>query len=95
MQSTRVAFVTCTEYPFTGEVTAVFLDLPERQFLTCYAHVGQHDSCAPEWVNEQTRHSTPEEFAPLLKELRHIYEGNGTPEPPIQLILTKWKGYEQ
>jgi hypothetical protein len=58
----------------TGEVTALLPDVPEHHsFMTCYAHVGQHSSCDTRWVREETRAATPEEYAPLLRELEQIY----------------------
>lgn len=59
-----------------GEVTAVFPTLPHDYngfYWTCYAHLGQHSSCSSEWYYS-TRPATPEEYAPLLRELRGIYE---------------------
>ena len=58
-----------------GEVTAVFPTLPwDRQgHLTIYAHVGQHGGASFGWYN-RTRAATPEEYRPLLRELRGIYE---------------------
>lgn len=59
-----------------GEVVAVFPTLPADHggSLTCYAHVGQHGSCDRGWLRD-TRRATAAEAAPLLAELRRIYEG--------------------
>lgn len=57
------------------EVTAVFLGrghVHPSGYRTCYAHIGQHGECADAWVAEQEP-ATPEEYAPLLAELRGIY----------------------
>ncbi len=63
-----------------GEVTAVFPTLPysaQGLYWTCYAHMGQHGSCGIDWLR-RTRPATPEEYAPLLRELQGIYERGGT-----------------
>lgn len=68
-QTTRAAFVTDGE-----EVTAVFPDQPwdnYGRFLTCYAHIGQHGACAPQWAREQ-RDATQEERSALQAELHRI-----------------------
>lgn len=52
-----------------GEVTAVMPLLTHNGHLvTCYAHVGQHGSASRGYI-DRTRPATPEEYAPLLKEL--------------------------
>lgn len=59
-----------------GDVTAVFPSLPgasENEF-TAYAHIGQHGAARAGWYYLRTRPATPEEYAPLLAELRSIYE---------------------
>ena len=59
-----------------GEVTAVFPTLPgtdDVNTMTCYAHIGQHGACVSTWLWD-TRPATPAEYAPLLAELRGIYE---------------------
>jgi hypothetical protein len=70
---------------FRGQVTAVFPTLPSdtagRQ-MTCYAHVGQHSGCSVDWY-QGTRPATEEEAAPLLAELRGIYEKSLAPGDPI------------
>ncbi|MBR1473076.1 MAG: hypothetical protein IJ602_02315 [Paludibacteraceae bacterium] len=38
----------------------------------CYAHIGQHSDCCREWATQDTRNATPNEYAPLLAELRTI-----------------------
>ena len=48
------------------EVTAVFV---ESGGTECYAHVGQHAKCCIEWIREDTVPATPDQYAPLLKEL--------------------------
>lgn len=55
------------------EVTAVFPDMLESGgiYRTCYAHIGQHCSAHLDWINE-TSPAKPEEYAPLLAELKAI-----------------------
>jgi hypothetical protein len=69
---------------FKGEVTAVFPTLPgtDAYDFTVYAHVGQHSIGTRAWY-WTTRPAKPEEYAPLLQELRSIYESD--PEQPIKL----------
>lgn len=60
-----------------GDVVAVLPDLPANDYRwVCYAHVGQHSECSRKWYY-RTRRATPEEYAPLLAELRSIYEADG------------------
>lgn len=61
---------------FKGAVTAVFPTEPgtsDPWTFSIYAHVGQHGTGVPEWYRA-TRAATPAEAAPLLGELRRIYE---------------------
>lgn len=56
------------------EITAVF---PEVQWdnwpsLMCYQHIGQHGGCTAEWVRNETRPATKEEYEPLLRELTEL-----------------------
>jgi hypothetical protein len=54
------------------DVTAVFPfeeAIRDKPYMGCYAHVGQHGSCHIDWVVESTRAATPEEYAPLKREL--------------------------
>lgn len=63
-----------------GEVTAVFPAEPAFVMsyeMTCYAHYGQHGSCSDEWYADKTRPATPDEYAPLLRELVSVgYDGS-------------------
>jgi hypothetical protein len=45
--------------------------------FTIYQHIGQHGSATRGWYN-RTRRATPQEYAPLLRELRQIYEQTST-----------------
>lgn len=65
------------------EVTAVFLNTtlnPVNQpnlNRVCYAHLGQHSECSIDWITQNTRPAAPEQLAPLLRELRSIYDVDG------------------
>lgn len=60
---------------FKGDVTAVFPEFTEWcGDMACYSHIGQHSTCSLEWYYS-TRPATPEEYAPLLAELKTIYTG--------------------
>lgn len=87
MNTIRVIFRAERSGPFKGDVTAVFPDRPWnwRGDLTCYAHIGQHSGCSLAWYR-RTRPATPEEYAPLLADLRSIYE---TGADPARLVIAK------
>ena len=68
------------------EVVAVFPYLaPSGNYMTCYSHVGQHSGCSLDWYR-RTRPATPEQYAPLLAELRGIYE---TGPDAVRLVIAK------
>lgn len=71
--STEPKIVVCFRMDKRGDdkqVTAVFPFEDEgRGFLGCYAHLGQHGTCSPAWVTNDTRPATPAEYAPLKREL--------------------------
>ena len=81
---------------FAGEVTAIFPTLPgtnDPATFTIYAHIGQHGTGARDWY-AGTRPATESEAAPLLAELRSIYETRpaSNPEiygPPVKLQVCK------
>ncbi len=54
-----------------GEITAVFPELRDGKFLTCYARIGQHSNCHPLWVDAQMP-AEEHEYADLLEELKSI-----------------------
>lgn len=60
---------------FKGDVTAVFPTIAGdyEGRMSCYMHVGQHSACSFAWYRT-TRPATSEEYVPLLRELRAIYE---------------------
>ena len=72
-----------------GEVFAVFPTLPatiDGSQVTVYAHVGQHSGGTWEGVLHNTRPATPEEYAPLLRELKGAYGTSHGPEDrPVDL----------
>ena len=74
---------------FKGQVTAVFPTVPFGMggLLTTYAHVGQHGAGDEGWYRA-TRPATPEEAAPLLIELRSIYECD--PDPTRLQVCERW-----
>lgn len=86
-----------------GEPFAYFPDSPasciDPALRLCYEHLGQHGSAHPDHAAE-SREATEEEAAPLLAELRTIYESPDRPrlaselaEPPVRLeILNSWAG---
>lgn len=60
----------------SGDITAFFPTLPadyRGEQLTCYAHVGQHSGASFDYYHS-TRPASDAESAPLLRELRGIYE---------------------
>mgnify|MGYP003343863185 FL=1 len=54
-----------------GEVFAYFPNLTadSRGNMTCYSHEGQHSSCSREYLIGREV-ATPEEYTPLLQELK-------------------------
>ena len=57
-----------------GGVIALFPDIAEdrrgaRYACSCFEHVGQHEAADPDVVIRATRPATPEEYAPLKREL--------------------------
>jgi hypothetical protein len=53
-----------------GEVLAYFPDMEgdSKGNKTCYAHIGQHSACSPDYV-KGLKKAAPGEYIPLLKEL--------------------------
>ena len=54
--------------------------------ITCYAHIGQHSSCSPDYLKGLKR-AKPEQYYPLLKELRSIYENSNLDNQVIVLKI--------
>jgi hypothetical protein len=58
---------------YYGKVIALLPDIEATPGMCMmYEHVGQHGEGDPRHVVSKTRLATPEEYAPLLKELRDI-----------------------
>ncbi len=55
-----------------GEILAVFALKWDAYTLTGYAHIGQHTAVDCGYYRDCTKPATPEEYAPLLAELRAI-----------------------
>lgn len=58
-----------------GDIIAVFPLIPHDTTgvnMVCYQHVGQHGSASPDWVSRGTAPATPEEYAPLKRELESL-----------------------
>ena len=66
------------------EVTAVFVDSGNYQMKECYAHVGQHGTCAVDWIAENCRPATYAEYKPLYDEL------NGRVGYDIEVVDAEW-----
>lgn len=74
-------------------ITAVFPTLPgnsDPRTATCYAHIGQHSACSPEWYRSTQRPATPEEYSDLLRELRGIYERDDDSDAVRLVIAKRW-----
>lgn len=57
------------------EICAVFPFEPATEnpdTMTCYAHFGQHGACSSEWVRDQTKPATPDQYASLKTELESL-----------------------
>jgi hypothetical protein len=67
MKTQRVIF---RKWKGNGDVIAYFPDQPDGPFIMSYQHVGQHGGAT--YPNRDTIPATPEEYAPLLAELRSI-----------------------
>lgn len=80
-----------------GEVTAVFPSLAATHqpgVVLSYAHVGQHGACSRAWYVNATRAAAPEEYAPLLAELRGIYERE--PDAVKLRVVKRWtRGHDR
>ena len=84
-EAIRVAFRANTSPEFDDEITAVFSGVQEwNGRLMCYATIGEHSMCHRDWYTGCTRPATPEEYAPLKREL----EGKGYDVTVVQRV--KW-----
>jgi hypothetical protein len=69
IEKTKVIFRT-----FKGEVTAIFPEeCGDNNYGTCmsYQHFGQHGSCDPNMIIDNSKLSTPEEYNDLKNELEN------------------------
>lgn len=62
-----------------GGILAVFPDMPKERngyrndLLSCYSHVGQHSTCAPEYLEAlHVRQASESEYKDLKEELESI-----------------------
>lgn len=71
-----------------GDMLAVFPSIPADYHgsMLCYSRVGQHGACSNSHYYRNTKPATPEQYAPLLSELRGIYESG---EDAVRLIPLK------
>ena len=74
----------CHGQKLPREVTAVFTDSGNYRCKECYAHDGQHGTCAVDWVAEECRPATYAEYKPLYDEL------NGTVGYDIEVVDAEW-----
>lgn len=54
------------------EVTAVFVESGNYRMKDCYAHCGQHGTCAVDWVAEDCRPANYAEYKPLMDEMQDL-----------------------
>ena len=74
---------------FVGSVTAILPTMKaSRGRKVCYAHVEQHSECSRYWYLS-TRPASVEEYTPLLRELRAIYDSDDT-KLVVRLKVGKW-----
>lgn len=74
----------CNGHKLPREVTAVFVDSGNYQMKDCYCHVGQHGTCAVDWVAENCRPATYAEYKALYDEL------NGRVGYDIEVVDAEW-----
>jgi hypothetical protein len=76
-QDNHKTFVKFLIHPTNGELIAYFPYMKygfngyRHDLKTCYAHVGQHSSCAPEYAKE-CRYAKETEYSDLKKELESL-----------------------
>jgi hypothetical protein len=54
-----------------GDIIALFPEMKNGPWIGSYMYAGQHSDASPELIKELDK-ATPEEYAPLLSELRSI-----------------------
>lgn len=62
--------VTFRKWKDSGDVIAFFPDQRDGQYIVSYEHVGQHGNAS--YPHPQTVPASPDEYAPLLAELKSI-----------------------
>lgn len=74
----------CNGIKLPREVTAVFVDSGDYKMKDCYAHCGQHGTCAVDWISEECRPATYAEYKALYDEL------NGMVGYIIEVVDAEW-----
>lgn len=74
----------CNGRKLPREVTAVFVDSGNYKMRDCYAHCGQHGTCAVNWIAEECRPATYAEYKALYDEL------NGMVGYGIEVVDAEW-----
>ena len=74
IRDTHKTVVQFRKWKDTGEIIAIFPELPATNHPSggcmSYMHVGQHGACGE--IGHCTIATTPEEYAPLMRELESI-----------------------
>lgn len=55
-----------------GEIIALFPQTLYSRYVTSYMHIGQHGDADYHWCIRISKPATPEEYKPLLNELKSI-----------------------
>ena len=65
--------ITKVEFYVEGEggVVAIFPEIKDGIFFTCYSHIGQHSLAHPDYV-KGLKKATPEQYADLKNELVNL-----------------------
>lgn len=66
------------------EVTAVFVESGNYLMKECYAHEGQHSTCSVDWIPEECRTASYDEYKPLYDELQKQVGYN------LEVLDAKW-----
>lgn len=66
------------------EVTAVFVESGNYLMKECYAHKGQHSTCSVDWIPEECRAASYDEYKPLYDELQEQVGYN------LEVLDAKW-----
>ena len=71
---TKVVFRKVITKDYYGEIIAVFPICWNKNMLTSYEHVGQHNPYSLDFYRKNTRPASQSEYAELLSDLRTIYD---------------------